>query len=425
MRGCRTALAVVVLTGLLSGPGIAGPAARVGVLIHPTLYRATGGETGVIHEVATRQGFQVEVVTATDQLVERATVEWIARSGRFDIVTLLDRDLHERHAAFLQALDGYMEKVGPGYNAGDIIPSLLAAGRIPAGGPLVGIPFRAGVGLLFYRKDLFEQLRLKVPTTLGELMDAAKRISEAKKEGKLDAFGLVQRAKDPFTGVEDFLRYVYAHGGRVMDPAKRTCLLDRPEGVAAERFLVDLIKSGAAPPDMVAYGRDEQIVAFQQGRVAMTVGFSPYYGLFEDARRSVVVGKTGFAPMPTAPGVPRGRSLNSVWYVTMDRNSRNKEAAWKIIEALTEPANQTRMAINFANGPVRTTIYRSRQYIEDFPLAPVVLDAMRASLSESHAQWQRMQDIIFEEHTAALLGRKAPEQAVAAMCQRMAPLLSR
>lgn len=417
-------LILAVLISALPGLGTTGPAARIGVLIHPTLYRATGGETGVIHEVAQRHGFQIEVITATDQLVEKATVEWIAKSGRYDVVTILDRDLHERHAAFLQPLDGFFDKVAPGYNAEDIIPSLMAVGRVPTGGPLVAIPFRAGVGLLFYRKDIFDQLRLQVPTTLTELMETAKRIAEAKKDGKLDAFGLVQRAKDPFTAVEDFLRYLYAHGARVMDPARRTCLLDRAEGVAAEKFLVDLVKSGAAPPDMVAYGRDEQIVAFQQGRVAMTVGFSPYFGLFEDPRRSVVVGKTGFAPMPTARGVPLGRSLNSVWYLTMDRNSRNKDATWKVIEALTDPANQTRMAIRFANGPVRIGIYKSKQYIEDFPLATVVLEAMRVSTSESHVQWQRMQDIIFEEHTSALLGRKAPEQAVETMCRRITPLLS-
>jgi multiple sugar transport system substrate-binding protein len=424
-RGVKGVVAIALLVASLAGPGVPGPAAKVSVLIHPTLYRATGAEAGIIHEAAQRGGFGVEVVTATDQLIEKATVEWIARSGRFDVVTIIDRDLHEKHAAFLQPLDEFLEKVGPSYNLSDIIPSLLDRGRVPAGGPLVGIPFRAGVGLLFYRKDIFTQLGLKEPLTLAELMDAAKRIATAKKEGKVSAFGLVQRAKDPFTAVEDFLRYLYAHGGRVLDPAKRTCLVDRPEGVAAETFLVDLIRLGVAPPDMMAYGRDEQITGFQQGRVAMTVGFSPYFGLFEDPQRSLVVGKTGFALMPTVSGVPRGRTLTSVWYVTIDKNSKNKTAAWKIIEALTEPANQVRMAIRFANGPVRTSVYRSKQYIEDVPTAPAVLDAMRVSLSETHPDWQRIQDIIFEEHTAALLGRKPPEQAVKAMCQRISPLLRR
>lgn len=400
---------------------------KITLLIHPTVYAITGGATGIISRFEASSGIKVEVVTQPlVQLHEKALVEWIARSGRYDVVSALDSYIGRDVATqFLEPLGDRINALPASFDEKDIIGSLYDA--VTINGKVYGVPFQGGAVMLFYRKDLFEKYKVKPPTTLNEMLVASRQIAAGLKTDKVSgvyAFGF--RAKEANVGTQDFLALFFAAGGNLFVDGQTKCGLDSPAGVAAAKFLEDMAKEELMPKDTLAIGRDELIGGFQQGRLAMVPSFSPYYGQFNDPKTSKIVGQVGWAVMPTSEGVPPGRAFKNYWYLTIDRNSRNKDAAWQLIQALTAKEAQTEMAAKWAFGPVRRSAFASPQVQATFPHALDWGKAASASVNvPQHPEWPRIQDIIFEELTTILNRQQQPASAVARMCARINPILKK
>lgn len=402
------------------------PSGSITLLIHPTLYAATGGDApeGVVSRFREATGIDVEVVTAPSaDLQERATVEYVAGSGRFDVVTWNTAWLSDENMQFFEPLEDYVAQAGEDYNFEDIIPSLLEITKF--NDHLYSIPFRMGGAMLYYRTDLMEEAGLEPPKTWEDYLNAAEALTQdTDGDGEVDVYGAIQRGRSGFEIEQDFIRFLFAHGGRALSDDMTACRLNEPEGVNAVNTFVTIYQEGWAPPDMLAVGRDDYIAAMQQGSAAMSVMFSPYWGRLIDPEESPQAENMGWALVPTSPGVPEGRSMMGGWYLAMDKNSDNKAAAWALIQALTNAENQLTMALEFANGPVRSSVYENQQYLEEFPLAKDWLTAIANGLFEPpHARWAEIVDIMSEEVTSALQGDKTPQEAMDAACQRVDRLL--
>jgi multiple sugar transport system substrate-binding protein len=398
---------------------------KVTLLIHPTVYGITGGEEGVIADFEKESGIDVEVVTQPlIQLHEKAAVEWLSGSGRYDVVTVLDSYLDPDAATqYLVPLDDRLTQLPEDYDLPDVIPSLFDASRID--GHIYGLPFQGGAVMLFYRKDLFDKYGIDVPHTFDELRTSARKLTDAlRADGDDETYALGFRAKEANVGTQDFLVFFFAAGGNLFEEGRSKCGLDSPAGVAAAKLLADFKTEGLTPPDLLAMGRDELIGGFQQGRLAMAPSFSPYYAQFNDPENSKVTGNVGWSVMPTLEGVPEGRSFKNYWHLVMDKNSKNKDAAWQLMVALTAKDAQTRMAANWGFGPVRQSAFDSPEVQKTFPHAKDWGLAAAASTGvPQHPEWPRIQDTIFEELATVLNGSASPEDAVARMCERIDPLL--
>lgn len=402
------------------------PSGTITLLIHPTLYAATGGDApeGVVTQFREETGVDVQVVTAPSaDLQERALVEYVAGSGRFDVVTWNTAWLSEENIQFFEPLDDYVAQAGEDYDFEDIIPSLLDITIHED--QLYSIPFRMGGAMLYYRTDLMEAAGLEAPGAWEEYLSAAEALTQdTDGDGEIDVYGAIQRGRSGFEVEQDFIRFLFAHGGRALSDDMSTCRLNEPEGVNATETFVTIYEEGWAPPDMLAIGRDDYIAAMQQGSAAMSVMFSPYWGRLIDEEDSPQAENMGWALVPTSPEVPEGRSMIGGWYLAMDKNSENKTAAWALIQALTNAENQLTMALEFANGPVRSSVYTNEAYLEEFPLAEDWLTALANGLFEPpHERWAEIVDIMSEEVTSALQGGKTPQEAMDAACQRMDRLL--
>ncbi len=428
----RKAVALVVsiigVVGLLPGvwsqiaPSAA--ATKLTLLTHPVLYAAMGKETGVIAEFKKRTGIEVEVVTGpTEQIQEKALAEFVAGSGRFDVVNLIDTMYTSEMVQFLEPLEERFKAADAGYARDDLIGSLVESLRL--GGRQLGIPFRVGTAMLYHRADLFQQKGREPPKSWEEFMAAARALTmDTNNDGKVDVYGVSVRGKPGFEVVTDFTNYVYAHGGLVLTKDHTRCALTEPPAVAGARTFVDVYRKGYASPDMLAHARDDLIGNLQQGRAAMGIMFSPYWGFLQDAKATPHAGKFGWALVPSAPGVPPGRTLNSLWSFAIDRKSKQKDAAWELVKWLSNRETQLEMAFKYNNGPVRASVYENAEYGKKFPLAQDWLKAIGASLTlPAHKNWFRMQDIISTEVIAALRGGKTHEAAMQGACEQIARLL--
>lgn len=393
----------------------------VTLLIHPTLYEATGGDSGLIAAFTEETGIEVNVVTAPSaQLREKAVIDYVSGTGRYDVATLQSAWMNEEITSFLEPLDSYVEQTGEDYNFGGIIDSLIAVNTV--NDQLVAMPFRGGTTMLYYRTDILEEFGVEVPQTMEELLAAAEALTrDTDGDGTTDIYGLVIRGKPGFEMAQDFSRTLFAHGGAVLNPEMTACVLDEPAGVATIEFWTELYQNGYAPPDLLALGRDALIRMLQTGNVAMGIYFSPYYGRIIEG---IDPGLIGWALMPTAAGVEPGQGLNTLWSLGIDRSSQHKDAAWQLVKWLSNPEHQTEMAVEYANAPVRNSVYQDADFIAKNPMGQEWLTATAASeFDPTHPRYPEMVDIISVQLTAALEGRKTPQQAAQDTCEQIEPLL--
>lgn len=396
-------------------------AQEITLLIHPTLYAATGGDEGVIKEFTEATGIVVNVVTApTDQLRERAVIEYVGGTGTFDVATLQDAWMNEEIAAFLEPLQDRLAGADANYAVEDLVQSLVDINTVD--GDLLAVPFRGGTTMLYYRADHLAEAGVEVPTTLDELRVAAEALTrDTDGDGDTDIYGLVQRGIPGFEIAQDFGRLLFSNGGAILNEDSSACVITQPEGVESIELWADLYQNGYMPPDLFAIGRDEQIRQLQTGRASMGIYFSPYYGRLVDELDTEQV---GWAVSPTAEGVEAGRSLNTLWSLAIDGNSDDKDAAWQLVQWLTNVENQITMAVEYANAPVRESTYVDAAFIEQNPLGAEWLQATAASsFTPSHPRFPEMADAMSIELTAAIEGNKTAKQAAQAMCLQIDGLL--
>lgn len=89
-------LSLALLISFSVSTGLAQEKQTISVLIQPTLYEATGGDGGLIQRFQEETGIEVTMVSApTQDLRDKALMEFISQSGRFDVVFLLSGWLNE------------------------------------------------------------------------------------------------------------------------------------------------------------------------------------------------------------------------------------------------------------------------------------------------------------------------------------------
>ena len=266
--------------------------------------------------------------------------EGVTGAGGYDLVSWVDvwgPGLYKT----VQPLDEWIKR--DGYDITDYPEAYLAPGRTPEG-QTVGIPFRGHAFTLFYRKDVFDQLGLKVPTTWAELEAAAKTIQE-----KTDLAGLA-----PYYGISGgqnmFLwqSLLWSNGGDLFD-AKWKPIFNNEAGVEATQRYVDwLLKDPIAPVGAVDFNEQAGNTEVMQNRAAMFIGWSWMYGNFLNNTLTVpeAFGKVAFASPPGWEGKGKPATYGYIWEVGIYQNSKNKDAAWEYLKWLTNPENEKRVALD-------------------------------------------------------------------------------
>jgi multiple sugar transport system substrate-binding protein len=119
-------------------------------------------------------------------------------------------------------------------------------------------------------------------------------------------------------------------------------------------------------------------------------------------------------------------SVTEFWAMCITANSNNKELAWKFIRDMSSKAVTLGAARN-GNGPVRISTYSEPSFIAEQPLAAVEAQALsRARVPlPAFPEAARAQSIFIEEVQSAVIGRKSVRDAVAAIGERVRPLLPR
>ena len=243
----------------------------------------------------------------------------------------------------------------PNYDPEDFVEAFLVSGSVVGGdrgylpGPtqaLYGLPFGAETSILAYRKDIFEEYGLEVPTTYDEMLQTAAWITE----NVPDVYGMTSRGAAGHQLVHAWMLHLSPFGGGIFDDNWNP-IVNNEAGVAAAEALKTIIEN--SPPGVTSYGFGEEVNAFLQGDAAMFLDAHKIAAQSRDPNQSKVDGLVGFAPHPTAAkcGAETGGQALGI-----PSNSQNKEAAFLFIQWMTSKAADRKLA-EIGADPVRTSTF--------------------------------------------------------------------
>jgi ABC-type glycerol-3-phosphate transport system substrate-binding protein len=209
---------------------------------------------------------------------------------------------------------------------------------------LIALPFSLTVQLMFYRKDLFEQLKnkrlyyemnreeLRVPTTWEEYNRIAKFFTRKFNPDSETLYGTTLGARHSSGAVCEYLPRAWAAGGNIFEKGKT--VIDSEECVKGLNRYVESFDY--ASPESPTQWWDEQVERFSRGEAALMAMFSDHATVLEDRSISAVVGKVGCALLPGRVSVLGG------WSVAVNPYSQHKREAfefakWTASESLMMP----------------------------------------------------------------------------------------
>ncbi|MGQ0600535.1 MAG: ABC transporter substrate-binding protein [Anaerolineales bacterium] len=258
----------------------------------------------------------------------------------------------------LLPLDDLM--AGAGTDKADFIPALIDAFTFD--GKVYGIPKDFNTLGLFYNKDLFAAAGIDEPTddwTWDDLKAASEKLTDTSDQAKpVYGFGV---PPDPGR----FPVFVFQNGGNVMNADFTDTELDSDAAVGAAAFYTGLKTDGAAalPSDV---GEGWQGTVFGKGQFAMV-----YEGgwLIPYLRDQFPNTKYGVVLPPAGPGGEGNLIFTVAWGVSA--NTQNAEAAYKVVDFLTNEASQDQVLNSGFALPSRTALGDS-EYLKNNAAASAI-----------------------------------------------------
>jgi multiple sugar transport system substrate-binding protein len=262
----------------------------------------------------------------------------------------------------LDELQAKKDLAYPEYRFDDFLPQLVDA-TAGVNGSVIGIPFDIPIFIMMYRRDIFEELRLSVPKTLAEYLDAVRTIHEAKhREG---IFGTAGQWKSGHYALQsEASAWLWSHGGHHFNKD------GRPD------YLIDGNRKGLQymmqlgpylDPACTDWDWGGQYAAFAGGRAGLMISWSEFFPGFDDPSQSKVVGLVEPADCPVEdakltrsdcgygeiPGISRqGGSC-----LALSRYAPNPDASWIFMQWATSADVTARANALGANTPTRASNY--------------------------------------------------------------------
>ncbi len=232
-------------------------------------------------------------------------------------------------------------------------PSLLSAATLD--GKVHALPLYADGIHFFYRSDLLEKYGLEVPTTWEDVMAASKVITEGEKNPQF--YGFVSMWAKIEGLFMNWLAFTNGNGGGFLD-GDGNVAVNSPANIEATQFMVDLLHEHRYAPDSILNMRpDDARTLFQQGRAAFLMVQDFVYNPLS-AADSPVAGKFDYARVPTFAAHPDANSTTmGGWFLGINPNSENKEAAATFLEHFTAYDQQLTAAVEDNRAPTIPAIY--------------------------------------------------------------------
>lgn len=173
-------------------------------------------------------------------------------------------------------LDPYLAK-DPTFKRSDYTPQSLEG--LTYKGHLYGLPRGFSASVLYYNKDIFDQMHVAYPSakwTMTDLLDAAKKLTTK------DHWGLMLHSGPGASDKPTFNWFLWQYGTDWLNPAGTQCTLTDPKAQSAFQYVLDLTYKYHVSPtatEISASGGWSGSV-FTKGKAAMVMGPQRWFYLY-------------------------------------------------------------------------------------------------------------------------------------------------
>ena len=264
----------------------------------------------------------------------------------------------------LEDLTGIYDKFG-GEEA--FVPATLPTTQIlGAGEERYAAPWFIDTRALFYRKDICEATGVN-PETDFETWDKFKAALEKMKgitvEGK-EVAPLMMPGKNDWNVIHNFAPWIWGAGGEFIAADNKTSVVDSEEAYEGVKFYTELATEGLMSMAALEKNSAEVEASFNAGEAAVIIS-----GAYEIAtlrrEQPELAEKIGTAPFPAGP---KGRyAFFGGSGLSVFKSSKNKEAAYRVIEYLMSTDAQVAYQRFCGNLPTVTAAYET-EFVSEEPL---------------------------------------------------------
>ncbi len=224
----------------------------------------------------------------------------------------------------------------------DIAPAVESACQ--NGGETYCIAAQTGGALLYYNTRMFAEAGItEPPKTPAELLDYAKRLTTDDHAGFCVRASINQALYDAFQVWQWFYPYDNPVTGNYFRQDWSVLLAEEPYASEFGEFWREILTT-SAPEGISTYEYLDCLAAFPQGRVAMWHDDSSAIPAVLDPEQSLVAEETAFWSLPCTEVNPDHCALVQPFGTWINAASKNKEAAWLLVQYLTSKETQAAAA---------------------------------------------------------------------------------
>lgn len=294
----------------------------------------------------------------------------------------------------------------------EYIPGFLAAAQTD--GHTYAIPLYIDGIHLFYRADLLEKYGFEVPTTWEALIMQAEAIVEG--EANPDLAGFVSMWAKIEGLFMNWLAFFQGAGGSFFD-ADGNLAVNTEAGVKSLSTMVGMLESGVAPESVLTFRPNDARILFQQER-AVFLMVQDFVLAPLTAEDSPVADAVQFTRVPYFEGNEAANTtVIGGFLLAVNKHSENIESAAEFIKCFTSYESQVEAGMIQGKVPTRPAVYDDERIVADAPgvaaLGANFVYAFARPSATTGTAYPEISEIMQTEISAALLGEKTPEQALA------------
>jgi len=359
------------------------------------------------------------------QLREKTTIDYLTGTGIYDVAmsdVMYLRQYAEANA--IEDLELYLNDPSLTDTEWFDWPNDFPAGFREMGqieGRQVGFPMHISGQMLYWNKAYFEKYGLDPengPDTMEELLEFAAQCHHPE-DG---VYGIALRGlRGGGLNVFTWSSFMRAFGGEWFNENWEP-QLDSPAVIKSIEFYADLIRN-YGPPGVANWEWSKIMTAMAEGTICITVDAPTFAYVTEDPEKSKTVGQWGYGPNPEGPA---GRVMTPFsWYLTINKASKHKKAAWLFIEFIMSKPVQTAIG-----GPIictgRISVLEDPLFEVDAPWLPAWREALLENVQYADPdarpripEWAEIGDIVGAELESVIAGAKTAEEAAKAANARV------
>mgnify|MGYP000847810616 FL=1 len=232
-------------------------------------------------------------------------------------------------------------------------------------GKIWAAPLNDATCLLFYNRDIFREAGIAPAKTLEEswtldrMLQVAMQLTRRDQEGAIIQYGLQPVMFTPDNLVEGMaftqMLYLWWFGAEILDPkmSAATGYLDSAASLDALNYYRRLyVTDQVAPLHEIPNG-------FVEGRVAMWITGPWMLGTWRDNYPAFF--NSGWGVMPLPRGEQEASPCGS-WNIAITKQSKHKQEAWQVVQALTGKRGMEIWCEGTGNLPARVSVAQVAEF---------------------------------------------------------------